>query len=173
MIREFEGKSPSLGEEVFLAEDCVVVGDVALGRLSSVWYGAVVRGDVHSIRIGEATNIQDRCVVHVTHDRHPTVIGDYVTVGHSAVVHGCRIGSRTLVGIGAVVLDGVEVGEGTVIAAGSLLPPGRRYPPDSLVVGSPASARRSLSDSEKAWILASAESYVALARRYRAVGPKG
>jgi gamma-carbonic anhydrase len=171
MIRIFEGKSPVLGEGVFVADDATVIGQVTLGRLSSVWFGAIVRGDVHTITIGEATNIQDRCVVHVTHDDHPTVIGDSVTVGHSAVVHGCRVGSRTLVGIGAILLDGVEVGEDSVIAAGSLLPPGRRYPANSLIVGSPATAKRQLTETEKAWILRSAETYVELAKRHRPPSP--
>ena len=166
MIASFEGKAPRLGERVFVAADSVVIGEVSLGLESSVWYGSVIRGDVHGITVGERTNIQDRCVVHVTSSSHPTWIGDRVTIGHAAVVHGCRVGNECLIGIAAVILDGVEVGEGSVVAAGSLLPPGRRYPGGSLIVGSPAEVKRELTADERAWILRSAEHYVALAARH-------
>lgn len=166
MILGFEEHNPRLSEGVFVAPDALVLGDVALGRDSSVWYGSVVRGDVHYIRIGERTNIQDRCVVHVSTKTHPTVVGDLVTVGHGAILHGCTIGDRTLVGIGAMVLDGTEVGEGSVIAAGSLLPPGKSFPARSLLVGFPAVVKRSVTEEELEWIRHSAEHYVELARRH-------
>jgi carbonic anhydrase/acetyltransferase-like protein (isoleucine patch superfamily) len=174
MIKSFEEHNPRLAEGVFVAADALVLGDVALGRDSSVWYGAVVRGDVHYIRIGDRTNIQDRCVVHVSTKTHPTVVGEMVTVGHGAILHGCAIGDRTLVGIGATVLDGVEVGEGSVIAAGSLLPPGVSFPARSLLVGSPAVVKRSVTEEELEWIRHSAEHYVELARRHaRLPAPDG
>jgi gamma-carbonic anhydrase len=166
VILPFEDKTPRLGERVFVAPDAVVLGEVSLGAESSVWYGSVIRGDVHSITIGDRTNIQDRCVVHVTSSSHPTVIGDRVTVGHAAVVHGCRVADECLIGIGAIILDGVEVLEGSVVAAGSLLPPGRHYPGGSLIVGSPAEVKRQLTADERAWILRSAEHYVELAVRH-------
>lgn len=166
MIQPFQGKEPRLGQGTFVAADALVLGEVELGDHSSVWYGTVVRGDVHSISIGRRTNIQDRCVVHVSGGTHPTHIGELVTVGHGAIVHGCTIEERTLVGIGAIVLDGVVVGEGSVVAAGSLLPPGKTYPPRSLIVGSPAVRKRELTDEELEWIQRSAEHYVDLARQH-------
>jgi carbonic anhydrase/acetyltransferase-like protein (isoleucine patch superfamily) len=172
MIVSFEGRTPALGPGVFVAADALVLGRVAIGADSSVWYGTVVRGDVNEISIGARTNIQDRCVVHVTTETHPTHIGDEVTVGHGAIVHGCRVGDGTLVGIGAIVLDGVEVGEGCVIGAGSLLPPGRSFPKASLIVGAPAQVKRAVSDEERRWLLRSAEQYVVLARRHATLLPR-
>ncbi len=166
MIVSFEGKEPELGSEVFVARDALVLGEVRIGQASSVWYGSVIRGDVHWIRIGERTNLQDRCVVHVTTGVHAVEVGDEVTIGHGAIVHGCRVGSRTLVGIGAILLDGVEIGEGSVVAAGALLPPGRSYPPGSLIVGAPAVVKRPVTEDERRWVVRSAEQYVALARRH-------
>ena len=123
MIIDFESKAPRLGERVFAAPDALILGEVTIGDDSSVWYGAVLRGDVHSITVGRETNLQDRCVLHVTTGAHPCRVGDRVTVGHAAVVHGCHVADDCLVGIGAIILDGVTVEEGCVIAAGSLLPP--------------------------------------------------
>jgi len=166
MIQSFGEQSPRLGQDVFVANSALVLGDVVLGDLSSVWYGTVVRGDVHHIRIGPRTNIQDRCVVHVSTGTHPTEVGELVTVGHGAIVHGCRIGDRTLVGIGAIVLDGAEVGEGSLVAGGALIPPGKRFPPRSLIVGAPASLKREVTDEELEWICRSAEHYVQLASQH-------
>ncbi len=166
MIRSFEGKAPQIAPDVFVADTALVIGQVQVKAESSIWYQSVVRGDVQTISIGARTNVQDHCVVHVTTDIHPTVIGDDVTIGHGAIVHGCRVGSRTLVGIGAILMDGVEVGEGCVIAAGSLLPPGKIYPPGSLIIGYPAQVKRPVTPDEVRWILSSAETYVALARRH-------
>jgi carbonic anhydrase/acetyltransferase-like protein (isoleucine patch superfamily) len=157
---------PLLGEGAWVAESALVLGDVQLGSDTSVWYGSIVRGDVHSIRIGEGTNIQDRCVVHVSTGTHPTQIGDHVTVGHGAIIHGCTVGDLTLVGIGAVILDGAVVEEECVVAAGSLLPPGKRYPSGSLIVGSPALVKRQLDPQERAQIRRSAEQYVSLAHKH-------
>lgn len=169
MILSFEGKTPVLGPGVFVAQDAMVLGDVTLGRDSSIWYGTVLRGDVHFISIGAATNIQDRAVVHVTTGAHATHIGDRVTIGHGAIVHGCRVASECLVGMGAILLDGVEIGEGSVVAAGALLPPGKSYPPRSLIVGSPGQVKREIRADELSWIRSSAEQYVALARRHAAL----
>jgi carbonic anhydrase/acetyltransferase-like protein (isoleucine patch superfamily) len=166
VILIFEGKSPQISENVFVAADAMVLGDVGVGSASSIWYGAVLRGDVHWIRVGQQTNIQDRCGVHVTTGVHPTEIGDRVTIGHGAVVHGCRVGDECLIGIGAILLDGVEVGEGSLVAAGSLLPPGRSYPSDSLIAGAPAEVKRPLKAGERDWIVRSAQHYVALAARH-------
>ncbi len=166
MIKDFQGKSPQLEEQVFVAASALVLGNVSIGFGASIWYGSVVRGDVNSITIGAGTNIQDLCMVHVTGEKYPTSIGEQVTVGHRAVIHGCSVGDRCLVGIGAVLLDGVEVGEESVVAAGSLLPPGKVYPPRSLILGSPARVKAQISDEEVAWILDSARRYEALAREH-------
>jgi carbonic anhydrase/acetyltransferase-like protein (isoleucine patch superfamily) len=144
----------------------VVIGDVVIGPDSSVWFGAVVRGDVHRIRIGARTNLQDHCVVHVTRDRFATEIGDEVTVGHRAVVHGCRVGDGALIGIGAIVLDGARVGEEALVGAGALVAPGAEIPAGALALGVPARVVRALSAEERAAQRARAAEYVETARRY-------
>jgi len=170
IVASFGGASPRLHGSVLLMEGSTVIGDVEIGEGSSLWPGAVVRGDVHSIRIGARTNLQDRAVVHVTTDTHPTVIGDDVTVGHGAVLHGCTVRERCLIGIGAVVLDGAVVGPDALVAAGALVPPGAVVPPGSLAMGSPARVARQLTDRERAHLLESAAHYVELSDRYRAEG---
>jgi carbonic anhydrase/acetyltransferase-like protein (isoleucine patch superfamily) len=167
-IRAYGGVSPRIDPSVLLATGCVVVGDVELGAGASIWFGAVVRGDVNSIRIGARTNIQDQAVVHVTGGTHPTWIGEDVTVGHRAVLHGCTIKDRCLIGIGAIVLDGAVVGEEAIVGAGALVPPGMVVPPRSLVMGAPARVKRSLSDADIAGLRVSADHYVEYAARYRA-----
>lgn len=166
MIRSFKEHTPTVAEEVFVADTALVLGQVSIGAGSSVWFGSVLRGDVNSITVGQGTNIQDLSVVHVTREKHAASIGDQVTVGHRAVIHGCKVGDRCLVGIGAILLDGVDLGEGCVVAAGSLLPPGKIYPPRSLIVGSPGRVKGQVSDEELAWILDSARHYQALAREH-------
>ncbi len=169
-VRAFGGVSPRIDPSVFLATGCVVVGDVVLGAGSSIWFGAVIRGDVNTVRIGARTNIQDQAVVHVTGGTHPTVIGDDVTVGHQAVLHGCTVRDRCLIGIGAIVLDGAVVGEEAMVGAGALVPPGMVVPPRALVMGAPARVRRMLGDAEVDGLRASAAHYVEYAARYRAEG---
>lgn len=166
-LRPYQGKHPRIDATAFVAETSVVVGDVELGPGASVWFGAVVRGDVHSIRIGARSNIQDLSVVHVTGGAHPTSVGEDVTVGHHVVLHGCTVHDRCLIGIGAVVLDGAEIGPEAVVGAGALVPPGMKVPPRTLVMGTPAKVKRSLSDAEVANLRASAEHYVEYAKRYR------
>jgi carbonic anhydrase/acetyltransferase-like protein (isoleucine patch superfamily) len=144
-----------------------VIGDVVIGPDSSVWFGAVVRGDIHSIRVGARTNLQDHCVVHVTRHRFPVEIGDEVTVGHRATVHGCRVGDGALVGIGAIVLDGAEIGEGALVGAGAVVPPGMRIPPFVLVRGVPARVVRTLEEAERRAQRERALAYVADALLYR------
>lgn len=151
---------------MWLAPGAVVVGDVEIGPESSIWYGSVVRGDVHHIRIGARTNIQDACVVHVTRDRFPAWIGAEVTVGHRAVVHGCRVGDGALIGIGAIVLDGAEVGEEALVGAGAVVTPGTRVPARTLVVGTPARVVRDLTDEERREQRERTLAYVDTARRH-------
>jgi carbonic anhydrase/acetyltransferase-like protein (isoleucine patch superfamily) len=143
-----------------------LIGDVQVGEQSSVWFNSVLRGDVHRIRVGRRSNIQDLCVVHVLTELSPTEIGDDVTVGHRVVLHGCRLGNRVLVGMGAVVMDNVEVGDDCLIAAGALVSPGTRIPAGSLALGSPARIKRPLTEGERAGLLHSATNYVELARAY-------
>lgn len=166
MIAAYQGYRPRLGENAWVAQSAVVLGQVEIEDEASVWYGCVVRGDVHRIRIGRGTNVQDRCVVHVTSNTHPTIIGDRVTVGHSAILHGCTIADDVLVGMGAIVLDGVEVGAESIVAAGSLLPPRKIYPPRSLVMGNPARVIRQVSAVEVEANQRSAEHYIELAAKH-------
>ena len=166
-IRTFQGISPRLHASVFVAEGAQVVGDVEMGEDSSVWYNAVLRGDVNHIRIGRRTNIQDLSVLHVHKDLFPCTVGDDVTVGHRAVVHGCTIGSRVLVGIGAVILDGVVIEDDTFIAAGTLLTPETFVPRGSMVMGVPGKVKRTLTSQEREGLLASAAGYVLNARAHR------
>ena len=160
MIRPYKGVLPRLHDSVFIDVSAQVIGDVVMGEESSVWMNAVVRGDVHWIRIGRRSNIQDNSVVHVQNGTHPTTIGDDVTVGHAAIVHGCTIGHRVLVGMGAILLNGSTVGEDSIVAAGSLLTEESTFPPRSLIMGSPAKVKRPLTDREVAMILEFSDRYV-------------
>jgi carbonic anhydrase/acetyltransferase-like protein (isoleucine patch superfamily) len=160
MIRPYKGVLPRLHDSVFVDVSAQVIGDVVMGEESSVWMNAVVRGDVHWIRIGRRSNIQDNTVVHVQNGTHPTTIGDDVTVGHAAIVHGCTIGHRVLVGMGAILLNGSTVGEDSIVAAGSLLTEESTFPPRSLIMGSPAKVKRPLTDREVAMILEFSDRYV-------------
>jgi carbonic anhydrase/acetyltransferase-like protein (isoleucine patch superfamily) len=163
MLRPYRGRRPSVDPTAFVDESAQVIGDVTIGADSSVWMHVVLRGDVNTIRIGARSNVQDGTVVHVMHGAHPIRIGDDVTIGHAAVVHGCTIGDRVLIGMGAILLNGVVVGSDSIVAAGSLLPEGTVVPPRSLVMGHPAKVRRPLTDEDVASILEYAASYV----RYR------
>jgi len=167
-ILPFEGRAPRVDASAFIVGDATVIGDVVIGADSSVWYGVVIRGDVHFIRIGARTNLQDNTVVHVTHHTHPTFVEDDVTVGHAAVIHGCHVKRGALIGMRATVMDGAEVGEEALVGAGSLVPPGFVVPPRTLVTGVPCKVRRDLTPEEVANLAASAQHYVELARRYRA-----
>ncbi|HHL40732.1 MAG TPA: gamma carbonic anhydrase family protein [Deltaproteobacteria bacterium] len=165
-MRPYKGVWPRLHETVFVVESAEVIGDVEAGRDSSIWFGAVVRGDVNYIRIGEMTNVQDNSVLHVTGRTHPLVIGGEVTIGHSVTLHGCTIADRCLIGMGAVVLDGAVVGEGSIIAAGAVVRQGMEVPPRSLVVGVPGRVARAVTDGEYEGIKRSARNYVGYARDY-------
>lgn len=166
MIRTFQGVKPNIPRSAFVDETAVVIGDVVLGEEASVWFKSVVRGDVHYIRIGHRTNIQDLCVLHVTHDSHPLVIGDDVTVGHHVVLHGCTIRDRVLVGMGAIIMDGAVIGEDSIVGAGALVTEDTTVPPKSLILGSPAKVKRPVTEKELAWIHESAQNYVNYARQY-------
>lgn len=166
MIRSFEGKDPKIDESAFIAESADIIGDVTIGKNSSIWYSVVVRGDGNYITIGENTNIQDGSVVHIW-SKTPTIIGDNVTVGHKALVHGCKVGNNTLIGMGAIVLNGAEIGDNCIVGAGSLVTQNKKFPDKSLILGSPAKVVRELTEEEIAGLLESANNYSSLAKRYK------
>jgi carbonic anhydrase/acetyltransferase-like protein (isoleucine patch superfamily) len=160
VIRTFKGTAPKVDASAYVDQSAQVIGDVHIGAESSVWMNVVIRGDVNHIRIGKRTNIQDLTMIHVMRDTHPTIIGDEVTVGHSAVVHGTTIEDRVLIGMGAVLLNGVHIESDCVIAAGTLLTEGTRIPARSLVMGRPGKVKRPLTDEEVAEIRWYSDSYV-------------
>ncbi|MCU0607704.1 MAG: gamma carbonic anhydrase family protein [Candidatus Edwardsbacteria bacterium] len=172
MIKPFKGKTPKVDASAFVAETAVLVGDIEIGKNCSIWYGVAIRADINKVRIGADTNIQENTVVHVDLDDRglgdcSTVIGDRVTVGHGAILHGCKIGDDCLIGMGAIVLSGAKIGEGSVVAAGALVREGQVVPPHSLVMGMPAQVKRTLGDPELELVRSSAQHYVDLAKEYR------
>ena len=166
MIKPYRGMTPTIADTAFIEDTAVIVGDVVIEADSSVWFHSVVRGDVNYIRIGRRTNVQDLSLLHVTHDTYPLIIGDDVTVGHHVVLHGCTIHNRVLVGMGAVLMDGVVVEDDCIIGAGTLVTEHTKIPPGSLVIGSPARVKRPLREIELAWLKESAQNYVRYARDY-------
>jgi gamma-carbonic anhydrase len=166
LILPFDGRQPLVHASAWIAPGAVLVGDVEIGEDSSVWYGCVLRGDVHRIRVGARSNLQDGSVVHVTAGRFAAEIDDEVTVGHRAVVHGCRVRSGALIGIGAVILDGAEIGEEALVGAGALVTPGTRVAARTLVLGAPARPVRTLADEERAEQRARTLRYVENARAH-------
>jgi len=167
MIREFLGIFPTFNDKNWIAPSADVIGDVVLGEESSIWFNATVRGDVNRIRIGDFSNVQDNAVVHVTNRTAPTKIGNYVTVGHSAVVHGCTIEDNVLVGMGAIILDHAIIGRDSIVGAKALVTSRTVVPPRSLVVGSPAKVVRELTDEEVAYVRKFADNYVYYSAIYR------
>jgi carbonic anhydrase/acetyltransferase-like protein (isoleucine patch superfamily) len=173
-IRPYQGITPKLGERVFVDPSAVVLGDVEIGDDSSVWPLVVIRGDMHRIRIGRCSSIQDGSVLHITHagpynpDGFPLIIGDHVTVGHQAMLHGCTIGNRVLVGMGAMIMDGAVVEDEVIVGAGSLVPPGKTLKSGYLYVGRPAKPQRELTEQERAFFTYTAENYSRLKDKHRA-----
>lgn len=158
-----------LGEihpETFIAEGAKVIGQVTLKKGASIWFNATVRADLAEIIIGEESNVQDNCVIHVEKDK-PTIIGDRVTIGHGAILHACRIGDESLIGMGAIILDGASIGANCLVAAGSVVPPGKSFPDGWLIMGVPAKAVRELTPEEKESLKASAQRYRLYAEAYR------
>jgi carbonic anhydrase/acetyltransferase-like protein (isoleucine patch superfamily) len=161
---------PTLGRRVFVADTARVIGDVVLGDETSVWFGSVIRGDVHHIRVGARVNVQDLSVIHVTTGVHPTVVEDDVTIGHRATLHGCTVRRAALIGMGATVMDAAEVGELAMVGAGALVTPGTVVAPRTLWVGSPARYKRPLTEAEVAHLSTSAAHYVTIAAAYLGAG---
>jgi carbonic anhydrase/acetyltransferase-like protein (isoleucine patch superfamily) len=165
MIMPYNGVSPRISAQAFIAPTAVILGDVEVGRNASIWYGTVVRGDKEPIVVGESTNIQDNCTIH-TDDGQPAVIGSHVSIGHNAVVHGCRIADHCLVGIGAVVLSGAVIGVGSAIAAGSVVREGQQVGPGQLVAGMPARFKRELTDGDMKRFLKTVADYRQLKQQH-------
>lgn len=173
MIHKFKNYAPKIGAGTWIAPSVDVIGDVEIGEDSSIWFGTVIRGDVHSIRIGSRTSVQDLSMVHVTHhkkadksDGHPTIIGDDVTIGHRVMLHGCTIEDACLIGMSATILDGVVIGKESIVGAGSLVTKNKIFPPRSLIMGSPAKLVRELDEMEVKELYASASRYVAFKNDY-------
>jgi carbonic anhydrase/acetyltransferase-like protein (isoleucine patch superfamily) len=173
VLRPFRSVLPTVHPTAYIDLSAQVIGDVVIGRDSSVWMNVVIRGDVNAIRIGDRTNIQDATVIHVMRATHPTHVGQEVTVGHGAILHGCRIHDRVLIGMGAILLNGAEIGEDSIVAAGTLVPEGKAFPARSLLMGRPASLKRQLTDSEVASIREYAERYVSYRSDYMSAHSEG
>jgi len=169
MLIDFQGMTPAVAASAYLVNSAEIIGDVTIGELSSVWFNVVIRGDVNHIRIGSRSNVQDGTVIHVTNKTHSTSIGDDVTIGHRVTLHGCTIGNRCLIGIGAIILDGAVIGDECLVGAGALVTPGTRIPDGSMVLGMPAKIKRELNPDERAALLASARNYTEYIKLYRSV----
>jgi carbonic anhydrase/acetyltransferase-like protein (isoleucine patch superfamily) len=171
MNLSFKGVRPEVDPSVYVAPGAVIIGDVVIGPESSVWFGTIVRADVHYIRIGAQTNIQDQCILHVTRGTYPLNLGDRITVGHRAIIHGCTIEDGCLIGMGAVLLDGCHVDGEAIVAAGSVVSEGSHIPPRTLAMGVPAKVLRDITEKELARAKDSASHYIELAEIYRREHP--
>jgi carbonic anhydrase/acetyltransferase-like protein (isoleucine patch superfamily) len=167
VIFDFQGKRPQVHPSAFIADNAMVIGDVELGEGVNVWFYSLLRGDVHSIRVGAGCNIQDGCILHVARERFPLILEENVVLGHRVTVHGCRIGKGALIGIGATVLNGAQVGEEAIVGAGSVVTPGAVIPPRTLALGIPAKPARDLTEKDIAMIRHTRESYAELMQIYR------
>lgn len=159
IIKSLNNISPEIAEDVFLADNCVVIGDVKIAKGSSIWYNVVVRGDVNFIRIGENTNIQDGTIIHATYKKYPTIIGNNVSVGHGAIIHACTIENNVLIGMGAIVMDNAKIGSNSIIAAGSIVLPSTVVEPNSVYAGLPAKRIKNIDEKNLDLILHTAERY--------------
>ena len=173
MIESFENYTPKIEKNVFIAKSADIIGDVEIGEDSSIWYGTVIRGDVHYIKIGKRVSVQDLSMIHVTHftkedrsDGNPTIIGDDVTIAHKVMLHGCTIENACLIGMSATILDGAVIGKESIVGANSLVTKNKKFPPRSLILGNPAKVIRSLSDEEVESLYKSSKNYVEFKNRY-------
>lgn len=167
MIGKYKGKFPKIHSSCFVAENASIYGDVTLEKDANIWFSAVIRGDSNSIHIGRGSNIQDNCTLHANPGQSPVEIGEYVTVGHNAVLHGCKVGDCSLIGIGAIILDDVEIGSETIIGAGSLVTANKKIPSGVLCMGSPAKIIRELTTEERKTLKETAKHYVEFAEDYK------
>ena len=166
MIRTYQGIAPQFPETSYVDDTAQLIGNVVLGEHSSIWMNAVLRGDVHEIRVGHYSNIQDNCVLHGMKEQYGVYLGDYVTVGHNAILHGCKIEDRCLIGMGSIILNGAVIGAGSIIAAGTLIAEKTIVEPNSLWLGSPGKFRRGLDKSDEEMILRYAENYIGYKKQY-------
>ena len=166
MIKQFKNKQPQLGRNVYISENAAIIGEVILGNEVNIWFGAVVRGDMHYIKIDSRSNVQDNAVVHVTTAVSPTNIGSGVTIGHGAIIHGCTIEDDCMIGMGATVMDDAVIGAGSLVGAGALVPPNMKEPPKSLVVGMPGKVVREVKNEEYEMIIDRPQEYIDLAAIY-------
>lgn len=166
MIRTYQGHAPAVPESCYVDISAQVLGDVTLGEHSSVWMNAVLRGDVNSIRVGAHSNVQDCAVLHGMRYLYPVIVGEYVTIGHNATVHGCIVEDACLIGMGATIMNNARIGEGSIVAAGALIPEGMVIPPRSLVAGVPGKVRRELDDKDREMILMYARNYLDYTKIY-------
>ncbi len=171
MVRPYRGVMPKIASSAYIDLSAQIIGDVVIGERSSVWLNVSIRGDVNHIRIGDETSIQDNTVLHVDHDVYPCLIGNRVTVGHAAVLHGCVVEDRVLIGIGAIVLNGATIGAGAVVAAGALVPEGMQVPANSLVMGAPAKVRRDVTAAERERFEKNCDNYVRITAIYKGEQP--
>lgn len=166
MIRSYQGHEPVIPESCYVDVSAQVIGDVILGEHASVWMNAVARGDVHSVRVGAHSNVQDCAVLHGMRNQYPVIVGEYVTIGHNATVHGCIVEDACLIGMGATIMNNALIGEGSIIAAGALVPENTRVPPRSLVAGVPGKVRRGLTSEDREMILQYARNYLDYTKIY-------
>lgn len=167
MMRPYKNITPKIHSTAYIEGSAQIIGDVEIGEYSSVWCNAVLRGDVHYIRLGKRTNIQDNCVLHGTNGVYPVILGDDITVGHNVTLHGCVIKDRCLIGMGSIILDGVTIGEDSIIGAGALVTEKSIIPPKSLVMGLPGKIVRQITDDEAARILKSAKNYIGYSKDHK------
>lgn len=166
-ILPYQGTLPTIAPDVYVAPNATVIGDVVIGAGTSIWFNCVIRGDVHEIRIGERTNVQDGTIIHVTAGGNGTYIGSDITIGHGAILHACTLGDGCFIGMGAIVLDGAVVETGAMVAAGAVVTPGKRVKTGELWGGNPAKLLRELSEKDKGFFAVNAVNYVALSQRYK------
>jgi carbonic anhydrase/acetyltransferase-like protein (isoleucine patch superfamily) len=166
MIRTYQGHTPTIPESCYVDVSAQIIGDVILGEHASIWMNAVVRGDVHSIRVGAHSNVQDCAVLHGMRYKYPVIVGEYVTIGHNATVHGCVVEDACLIGMGATIMNNARIGEGSIVAAGALIPEGMIIPPRSLVAGVPGKVRRELTSDDREMILMYARNYLDYTKIY-------
>lgn len=171
-VISFNEKNPHVSASAFVAPDAWIIGDVTVGENVSIFFNAVLRGDIERISIGRGTNLQEHVLVHTSHGMNPAIVGEDVTVGHRAIIHGCTIENRCLIGMGATILDNAVIGEGSIIGAHTLIPKGTIIPPKSLVMGTPGKIIRTLTADEEASLIASAKGYQELGAKYRVALPR-
>ena len=169
MIYDFKTYKPNIHKSVFIAKSADVIGQVSIEKDCSIWFGVVIRGDINRISIGEGTNIQDNSILHVNKEKNPLEIGKFITVGHGAILHGCKIGDHSLVGMGSTILDNAEIGEFTIIGAGSLVTQNKKIPSGVLCIGRPARVIRNLTEEEKESIKLNAEEYIRISKDYNKI----